>query len=234
MRTNLYERIDHFIALLSLEDHPRRYRTAWTNGKTTIKDILSGRLPRDLAPVLGLVEIASATRYITMDSKSSVTAEEKFLNDLDRWRTLLQEDMHPAYDHIVHVLWGKEYREANNWMDKTDAQEKLRYFQDLAHELLSRASTLRLNLPDIDQPESNMFGGEHMFEGLHYTPSNGTSFAEYEAPTSNPTCRIVMLMAGAIFGFVIVFLLLCMSSFIYLLLALTPKLYSCRILYTLR
>lgn len=197
-----------------------RHRTvlkqAWQDGMDAAFGILSGSLPRELHSVLGVAEVASGIRVAVDDIDSPIASEGKFLSDLSRWRQILPDDCHPAFDYYADLLWDHRPPLDSAWSKPPDA-ETLVYFQDLLAELLSyvelsvaqktpcdaTVSTSDLDLglvaittsfcsalDEFESAESEYVGAEEQFEAVPAT------FTE-----------VVLYSAGAIFGLIIVFLL---------------------------
>ena len=199
-----------------LGDHALHYQDAWADGIQAMKRIIGGQLPssKDFRGILGFTQVASAMRDVLRKADSPLASTEKFLNDLDRWRTLLEEDMLPAYDQTVRALWGKENRSATGWMHTVDQEQILKYFQDLVCQLLSTGSMLDLEHPNIDDPptDHSATSGDRYVTRTPATTMPGSPSPqgiETSPSTATPTSQYVMMAAGAIFGLVMAFLLLC-------------------------
>ena len=149
---------------------------------------------------------------------------------------MISRDEQPLFAEIVSAVWQKDYNPANSPFIPSDFKDTLGYLQKLVINIIPRAGILRdtWGLPDSQgyrlQSMQNFYRDSAQVEApkaikhaprievLHHTrsePGERELWKEkYESPLSCDTekqleipPKVVTLMAGAIFGIIVYFLL---------------------------
>lgn len=210
------------------------YRQMWRTGIQALRQILANNLPDTLEQAVSFLHIVSAMQRF-IDGTEVIGSKDAFLDDLDRWRLIVPEQELSLYDEIVLAVWGKE--PTSHLADDsihTD-EDLLKYFQTLASSLISQTDLTHLceskqghelyrlrtvysayevpynpsfHYPRNQQAEETVscpdspfpIQQDHRFVEMH----GERSIANRNTPVSH---LVIFLMAGAIFGIVIKFLL---------------------------
>lgn len=218
---------------------------SWDKGVATIRRFLKGKRPDTLEQIYRLLQVA----YVMgSQDPSNPDFRASFVNDLDRWRIIVPEHSLPRFDVIAEAVWKKSFEEVeSNAPQEYGSNDTLIQLQQLLSQLISR-------FPLVDTPEKNdQRQGcptpeyDQSFKGA--TDTNQTlelgildgleNPRAYAHVKKLPICSrppepvIVLMMAGAIFGFICSFLLskdiLLLSNFqwvchtVYLFISLTQS-----------
>jgi hypothetical protein len=201
--------------------HRTGFKFAWRDGMNAAQQILHGILPRELHSVLGVAQLASAIRAATDDIELPAASESKFLSDLSRWRQLLPNDAHAAFDFYADTMWENRPPSGLAWKDPHDAGT-LVYFQDLLVEMFA--------LIEFSPPERTTPDQTPDFSDIPLlTPSSATDLSTLPSPVHDhaqsaarnpvedvpsqdehmPTTigEVVLFTSGAIFALILTFFL---------------------------
>jgi ankyrin repeat protein len=214
-----------------LQDH----RKMWKRGIHTLRQILSNDTPQTLEEAVSFLHIVSAMRLL-IHGDEMIGSKDEFLEDLDRWKVIVADEERSLYDEIMFAMWGKEPNSPLAGDSVYTIETQLEYFRRLASSLIAQTGITRLSgapsghglyrlravhssyeslqnpppsYPKHQRADQSTIGEEppllvqddHRFIEMH---GGEQILAE---PTSPPSHLVVFLMAGAIFGIVITFLL---------------------------
>jgi ankyrin repeat protein len=214
-----------------LQDH----RKMWKRGIHTLRQILSNDTPQTLEEAVSFLHIVSAMR-LSIHGAEMIGSKDEFLEDLDRWKVIVADEERSLYDEIMFAMWGKEPNNPLAGDSVYTIEAQLEYFQKLAPSLIAQTGVTQLSgapsghglhrlravhsgyesfqnpppsYPKHQRADQSAIGEErpplvqddHRFIEMH---GGEQILAE---PTPPPSHLVVFLMAGAIFGIVITFLL---------------------------
>jgi hypothetical protein len=194
------------------------YNRAWNKGVATIRRFLQGRRPGTLEQICRLLQVAYA---MGSQDPTNPNFRASFANDLDRWRTIVPEHSLLYFDAIVEVVWNKTFDkvQSNGAMDY-GSDENLLYLQQLLSGLISCNPVAEISKDDEQQAEpvrtdEQMFnaGLSARFSEAQYVLDGFEDPRAYSHVRKQPFCWepaepvVVLMMAGAIFGFIFSFLL---------------------------
>jgi hypothetical protein len=194
------------------------YNRAWNKGIATIRRFLQGRRPGTLEQICRLLQVAYA---MGSQDPTNPNFRASFANDLDRWRTIVPEHSLLYFDAIVEAVWKKTFDkvQSNGAMDY-GADENLLHLQQLLSGLISRNPVAEISKDDEQQADpvrtdEQMFnaGLSARFYEAQYVLDGLEDPRAYSHVRKLPFCWepaepvIVLMMAGAIFGFIFSFLL---------------------------
>ena len=196
----------------------QRYHKAWDKGIATIRRLLQGKRPNTLEQICRTLQVAYAMGSQDPSNPDFLTS---FVKDLDRWRTIVPAHSLVWFDAIAEAVWGKTFEEVeSNGSLEYGSDETLFEIQQLLSSLISRCPLFNIDDKDEQQdPETS--GDESRSEcaiDISYAAVQN-EVREMEDPRAYPDIRrlpicwepvhpiIILVMAGAIFGFVFSFLL---------------------------
>jgi ankyrin repeat protein len=214
-----------------LQDH----RKMWKRGIHTLRQILSNDIPQTLEEAVSFLHIVSAMRLF-IHGDEMIGSKDEFLEDLDRWKVIVADEERSLYDEIMFAMWGKEPNSPLAGDSVYTIEAQLEYFQRLASSLIAQTGVTQLSgapsghglhrlravhsgyeslqnpppsYPKHQRADQSTTGEErpllvqddHRFIEMHGREQILTE------PTPPPSHLVVFLMAGAIFGIVITFLL---------------------------
>jgi hypothetical protein len=197
----------------------RWYYKAWDKGVATIRRFLEGKRPDTLEQIYRLLQVA----YVMgSQDPSNPDFRASFFNDLDRWRTIVPEHSLPRFDVIAEAVWKKSFEEV-----ESKAPQEFG-FNDTLIQLQELLSGLISDFPLVDTLEKNEQRQEHrkpeydqsvngamspiqsleleILDGLE-NPRAYADVRKLPNCSISPEPVIVLMMAGAIFGFIFSFLL---------------------------
>ncbi|KAL7909800.1 ankyrin repeat-containing domain protein [Trichoderma velutinum] len=216
-----------FIAFV---EQVRTPTSIWNSGTRTIRDICGGYMPRSLSDIVSALQAANAMRSVVPSSRLGCSKKE-FINDIPRWASLVSPDDQPLFFEIASYLWGKPASKIAHEMTDNFTRP-LMFLQDVVNHLV-RTSGL------FDHGSGNSYRlqtlqQQHLF-GMRpiLTYKRRLTLAEWHPllkqavqerpPTNTPKppdpgweeltilARITVLMAGAIFGAILLYL--CLSRY---------------------
>jgi hypothetical protein len=194
------------------------YNRAWNKGVATIRRFLQGRRPGTLEQICRLLQVAYA-----MGSQDPTNPDFRasFANDLDRWRTIVPEHSLLYFDAIVEAVWKKTFDKVqSNGATDYGADENLLHLQLLLSGLISCNPVAEISKDDEQQADpvctdeqmfnaglnAGFYEAQHVLDGFEdpraYSHIRKLPFCWEPA---DPV--IVLMTAGAIFGFIFSFLL---------------------------
>ncbi|KAF7181547.1 hypothetical protein CNMCM7691_000766 [Aspergillus felis] len=224
------------IPLMSFTAQLGTHESLWSKGTGVIRDLMDGHLPSKLLDVVSCVLVANAMRSAVSDS-ARCYSEQEFINDLPRWCNLVISEERPLFEEIVSCLWGRSW-EIGGAGSNQSSPETLQHFQELVSNLVNQcgqftsiqmgtllagyrlryfqqhspivAQSSRLckqAAPTVGQPPPGMP------EIWKEKCDEDASQAQNPEQLFHVLSRISVLMAGAIFG--VVLLGLCLIRFGY-------------------
>ncbi|KAI9740269.1 MAG: hypothetical protein M1834_004847 [Cirrosporium novae-zelandiae] len=132
--------------------------------------------------------------------------ENQFLDDLDRWRLIVEKGHQPLYDEIAMALWKKTPREDSPYCPTNN----IHHLQELLRGVISSDIAVAVPWGHSNQSPPTYRGhGETSSYSLidnQYAPWNTSR--PYNAGIENIDPNVVMLAGTAVFGAIIAFLLL--------------------------
>lgn len=196
--------------------HKRYYKT-WDKGVQVIRRFLQGKRPDTLEKICRLLQVAYA-----MGSQNTKDADfqQNFMNDLDRWRTIVPLHSLGWFDAIAKAVWKKTFKTMRpQGHVEYGADETLLQLQDLLSGLISGCPLVNI---EKDEPETNQSNQQNqksqcaidvtyaavqkdvdkMLDPRAYSDSRRIPI---DSVLADPI--VVLMMAGAIFGFIFSFLL---------------------------
>ncbi|OCL05137.1 hypothetical protein AOQ84DRAFT_102350 [Glonium stellatum] len=195
------------------------YHKAWNKGISTIRQFLRGKRPQTLEQICRLLQVA----YVmgSQDPKNP-DFRASFIDDLGRWRVIVPEHSLPCFDAIVEAVWGRTFD--NGQSDTASgygANENILQLQQLLSSLISRNPLTEISKEDKQhghtfyRNEQDLNAGINSdFQAAHHVVGAIEDPRAYSQARKLPIClepadsTIVLMMAGAIFGFVFSFLLI--------------------------
>ena len=219
-----------------LRDLPQQfhnYREAWRAGIETMREVSRGETPRGVYETLAFLSLARAIVETLRDRKNCDYLED-FEQDLGRWGQLFKnaEDLE-AYEEALNLMWGVVYNEHTSRDRGHMDEDALIRFQELASTLVGRANDLLGFEASHDRRSEHYQQGRlkigqipiedvpHRFSD-HRNPGAGTSSQLEAAPLQYPNSSnifdsmktdtssfepvVLLLVAGAIFAVVVMFL----------------------------
>lgn len=214
-----------------LEDH----RKMWKRGIHTLRQILSNDTPQTLEEAVSFLHIVSAMRLF-IHGAEMIGSKDEFLEDLDRWKVIVADEERSLYDEIMFAMWGKEPNNPLAGDSVYTIEAQLEYFQKLASSLIAQTGVTQLSgapsghglhrlravhsgyesfqnppssYPKHQRADQSAIGEERLLlvqDDHRFIEMYGGEQILAE-PTPPPSRLVVFLMAGAIFGIVITFLL---------------------------
>jgi hypothetical protein len=219
-----------------LRDLPRQfhnYREAWRAGIETMREVSRGETPRGVYETLAFLSLGRAIVETLRDRKNCDYLED-FEQDLGRWGQLFKnaEDLE-AYEEALNLMWGVVYNESTSRERGCMDEDTLIRFQELASTLVGRANDLLGFEASYDRRSEHYQQGrpkigqipiediphrfsDHRNPGAksssqleaaplqHLNPSN--LFDSMKTDTSSFEPVVLLLVAGAIFAVVVIFL----------------------------
>jgi ankyrin repeat protein len=219
-----------------LRDLPRQYhnyREAWRAGIETMRELSRGEIPRGVYETLAFLSLGRAIVETLHDRKNRDYLED-FEQDLGRWGQLFKnaEDLE-AYEEALNLMWGVVYNESTSRERGRMDEDTLIRFQELASTLVGRANDLLGFEASRDRRSEHYHQGwpktgqipiedvPHRFSD-HRNPGAGSSSQPEAAPLQYPNSSnifdsmktdrssfepvVLLLVAGAIFAVVVMFL----------------------------
>ncbi|KAF4462513.1 Ankyrin repeat domain-containing 52 [Fusarium albosuccineum] len=200
----------------------------WKKGTRTIRNVMDGPLPHDLSDVISSLQVADAMRSAVPPSEL-VCSKQEFVNDLHRWTVLVNPDEIPLFYEIVSCFWSltPQAIDANGFSDA----EARSFLQELVNNLVAKSGlfqsgyigssgTHRLQslrrrysstshsalLPDSSESSvgSSVLGDPR----AHDMPPIEDPKPPDPEQRLEAAMRVTFLMAGAIFGAILIFLCL--------------------------
>jgi hypothetical protein len=219
-----------------LRDLPRQfhnYREAWAAGIETMRELSRGETPRGVYETLAFLSLGRAIVETLRDRKNCDYLED-FEQDLGRWGQLFKnaEDLE-AYEEALNLMWGVVYNESTSRERGGMDEDTLIRFQELASTLVGRANDLLGSEASHDRRSEHYHQGwseigqipiedvPHRFSDYrnpgaksslqpeaaplqHLNSSN--IFDSMKTDTSSFEPVVLLLVAGAIFAAVVMFL----------------------------
>ncbi|KAH9214678.1 hypothetical protein DL95DRAFT_446400 [Leptodontidium sp. 2 PMI_412] len=188
------------------------YRAAWRKGVAVIRQLLKGRKPETLGQICRLLQVAFA-----MGSHDPTISDfrTEFANDLHPWRTIVPANSILQFDAIADAVWDMDLADSKVPAEYSP-DENLAYIQQLLSGLIS--SGMSTNFENSDQELRSMpvheQGLGRSLQVAQQLLSGSEDPRAYPHTRKLPICwepvdsGTVLMMAGAIFGFVFSFLLL--------------------------
>jgi hypothetical protein len=219
-----------------LRDLPRQfhnYREAWRAGIGTMRELSRGETPRGVYETLAFLSLGRAIVETLRDRKNCDYLED-FEQDLGRWGQLFKnaEDLE-AYEEALNLMWGVVYNESTSRERGCMDEDTLIRFQELASTLVGCANDLLDFEASHDRRSEHYQQGRpkigqipiedvpHRFSD-HRNPGAGSSSQPEAAPLQYPNSSnifdsmktdtssfepvVLLLVAGAIFAVVVIFL----------------------------
>ncbi|KAL6902628.1 ankyrin repeat-containing domain protein [Trichoderma evansii] len=207
--------------------------SVWKSGTRAIRDICEGYMPRRLSDVVSALQVANAMRSVIPSSQLECSKKE-FVNDIPRWAALLRPDDQRLFFEIASHLWGipastTTQKEASNFA------RPLMVLQYLVSHLVRTSGLFdhgfgnprgSYRLQTLRQQNLSVLRYNRSCERRlpltewHPLPTQGP---QESLQTNNPSppdpeekqfsilARITMLMAGAIFSAILLYL--CLSRY---------------------
>jgi ankyrin repeat protein len=219
-----------------LRDLPRQfhnYREAWRAGIETMRELSRGETPRGVYETLAFLSLGRAIVETLRDRKNCDYLED-FEQDLGRWGQLFKnaEDLE-AYEEALNLMWGVVYNESTSRERGGMDEDTLIRFQELASTLVGRANDLLGFEASHDRRSEHYQQGwpktgqipiedvphrfsDHRNPGAksssqleatplqHLNPSNILDSMKTDTSSFEPV--VLLLVAGAIFAVVVMFL----------------------------
>ncbi|KAK4060616.1 hypothetical protein Trihar35433_10024 [Trichoderma harzianum] len=202
----------------------------WKSGTRAIRDICEGYMPRSLSDIVSALQVANAMRSAVPPSTLGYSKKE-FIDDIPRWASLLSSDDQRLFFEIASYLWGipastVPYEMADSLTTHLmSLQDIVKYLVrtsglfDYGSENSYRLQTLRQQYPFGTSPtrtcERRLTLAEwHPLpkqEVQESPPTNVPKPPDPEEQEFSILARITVLMAGAIFGAILLYL--CLSRY---------------------
>ncbi|KAK1654969.1 hypothetical protein BDP81DRAFT_416985 [Colletotrichum phormii] len=106
--------------------------TVWDRGLGVFRGLMQDSPPSSLVEVFDALVVANATYLTLLSGNDSLSSQ--FVDDLDRWRSVLPASSHLLFDDLAFRMWA--YTPSDQGPSHFDP-EHLPHFQDLAHNLIS-------------------------------------------------------------------------------------------------
>ncbi|KAL0766366.1 hypothetical protein CaCOL14_010811 [Colletotrichum acutatum] len=106
--------------------------TVWDRGLCVFRGLMQDSPPSSLREVFDVLLVANATYLTLLSSDDSLSLQ--FVDDLDRWRSILPASSQLLFDELAFRMWA--YTPSSQRPSQLDP-ELLPYFQDLAQNLIS-------------------------------------------------------------------------------------------------
>ena len=219
-----------------LRDLPQQfhnYREAWTAGIETMRGLSRGETPRGVYETLAFLSLGRAIVETLQDRKNCDYLED-FEQDLGRWGQLFNNaaDLE-AYEDALNLMWGVVYNEYTSREQGRIDEDTLIRFQELASTLIGHANYLlgfeafhdrrsehyeegRPKIGQIPIEDVPHRFSDHRSPGAKSSsqleavlPQNANSsniFDSMKTDTSSFEPVVLLLVAGAIFAVVVMFL----------------------------
>jgi ankyrin repeat protein len=219
-----------------LRDLPQQfhnYREAWTAGIETMRELSRGEKPSGIYETLAFLSLGRAVAETLRDRKNCDYLED-FERDLGRWGQLFENaaDLE-AYEDALNLMWGVAYNDPTSREQGHFDEDTLICFRELASTLLSRANDLlgfeafhdrrsehyqqsRPKIGQIPIEDVPHRFSDHRSPGAkspsqigaaplqHFNLSN--IFDSIKTDTSSVKSVVLLLVFGAIFAIVVMFL----------------------------
>ncbi|UKZ79048.1 hypothetical protein TrVFT333_006799, partial [Trichoderma virens FT-333] len=91
--------------LMAFVDQVGTSTSVWRSGTRAIRDICEGYMPRSLSDIVSALQVANAMRSVVPPSRLVYTKKE-FVDDIPRWAALLSPDDQRLFFEIASYLWG--------------------------------------------------------------------------------------------------------------------------------
>jgi hypothetical protein len=219
-----------------LRDLPQRfqnYREAWTAGIETMRELCRGENPPGIYETLAFLSLARAIAETLRDRKNYDYLED-FERDLGRWGQLFENaaDLE-AYEDALNSMWGVVYNDPTSRERGRFDEDTLIRFQELASTLVGRANDLfgfdafngrrsghyqqsRLKVGQVPIEDVSHRFSDHQslgarspsqIEATPLKPLNSSKILDsMKTDTSSVKSVVLLLVAGAIFVIVVMFL----------------------------
>lgn len=195
----------------------KRYNKAWDKGIAVIRRFLQGKRPDTLEKICRLLQVAYA---MGLQSTHRENFEVDFRNDLGRWRTIVPLHSVASFDAIVAAVWGKRFDKASSELDlEYGFNETLLQLQDLMSSLISGFPLVNIekDLPETDGDNQSTDGSQCAIDITYEKVQKEVdkmpdprAYSDSRRIPIDPVPAdpiVVLMMAGAIFGFIFSFLL---------------------------
>ncbi|KAI0173171.1 hypothetical protein GGR52DRAFT_375342 [Hypoxylon sp. FL1284] len=198
------------------------YRKAWNEGVNTIRRFMKGKRPKTLDEVRCLLQVAHA---MGSQDPSNPDFHTSFVNDLDRWKMIIPQKSQPEFDRLVQNTWREmsEKPEAAS-PPEYGHDETLYNLQQLLSSLIENCPVMKAskeaeegNPPSRMEQNRDIAPIDTSLEKVQQRPAGVVDPRTYSdvrrlpVPWKLTDSRTVLLMVGAIFGFIISFLLIIKS-----------------------
>lgn len=194
----------------------QRYHKAWDKGVATIRRVLQGKRPHTLEKICRLLQVAFA---MGSQDPNNPDFRRSFVEDLGRWRTIVPRHSLHSFDAITKAVWDKTFEgELSETVSEYGSDETLLRLQDLLSSLISCYPQINIPegepLPDPQAPRNENHSESAI--DISYAAVQEV-LGEMEDPRAYSATRqlpigvefadsiLILLMAGAIFGFIIAF-----------------------------
>ena len=190
------------------------YYEAWDKGMAAIRRFLLGKRPKTLERICRLLQVAYS---MGSQDSSNQDFQTTFREDLDRWRLIVPRDSLSWFDLFAKAVWNKTFEDVPR---EGVSREDLHALQQLLSALISHYPLVdHLERDELEDDQVSQY--EPSFEGEIDIIHEGLrkEFDEIRDPRAFADLRelpidwrptdpiIVLMMAGAIFGFIFSFLL---------------------------
>ncbi|OPB39560.1 hypothetical protein A0O28_0052660 [Trichoderma guizhouense] len=199
----------------------------WRNGTRAIQDICEGYKPRRLSDIVSALQVANAMRSVVSPSRLGYSKKE-FIDDIPRWASLLSQDDQHLFFEIASYLWGNPASTVAYEMEDS-LTRPLMSLQDIVNQLVRtsglfdhgsgisyRLQTLRqqylFGMPPTLTCERRPTLAE--WDPLAKQTKQGNPSTNAPKPPDpeeekfSILARMAVLMAGAIFGVILLYLCL--------------------------
>ncbi|KAL7929514.1 hypothetical protein V8C35DRAFT_315454 [Trichoderma chlorosporum] len=222
--------------LIAFVDQVGTSASVWRSGTRAIRDICGGYMPRRLSDIVSALQVANAMRLGVPRSRRLYSKKE-FVNDIPRWAALLSPDDQGLFLEIASYLWG--IPASTIAPEKADSSPgPLMLLQDLVSHLVRtyglfqggsgnsggsyRLQSLRKQMHPSARRRTYTCEKRPTLAEWHPLPTQAAQESPYVIAHKPPDpedeefsilARITVLMAGAIFGAVLLYLCLSRHGF---------------------
>ncbi|KAJ4860213.1 ankyrin repeats (3 copies) domain-containing protein [Trichoderma breve] len=202
----------------------------WERGTRAIREIYEGYKPRSLSDIVSALQVANAMRAVVKTSGLGYSKKE-FINDIPRWASLVSPDDRRLFFEIASYLWGIPASTVAYELADSLASP-LMSLQDMVKHLVRtpglfdlgsgnsyRLQTLRQQY-SFEMSPTNICERNPTLAEWHPLPKQTVQESPHTDAPKPPDpeweelsilARITVLVAGAIFG--VILLYLCLSRY---------------------
>ncbi|KAH5054936.1 hypothetical protein HBI38_104280 [Parastagonospora nodorum] len=192
----------------------QRYHKAWDKGVATIRRVLQGKRPDTLEQICRLLQVAFS---MGSQDPSNTDFRAKFVEDLARWRTIVPRHSLHSFDAITKAVWNKTFEEdLSDAIPEYGSDETLLRLQELLSGLIACYPQVNISEgepppdPQVPQNENDSesaidisYAAVQEVLGEMKDPRAYSETRQLPIGVEFADSILILLMAGAIFGFII-------------------------------